>query len=169
MVYEIDYLDDVYEWSLTPDGPEYRRVTDYTPTLYAIYDGQGEDGLAALRARLTSSPRVELLCIGKWRRGFRHDHEDTPTIEVTNLDAVLPIAHQIRKLGRPGEYKCFNVDFSREFRYCLENDLDPTPAQTPSTLSIEVEPVELANPPITELTIDDETVSGSPTAILHAV
>ncbi|WP_129116071.1 type B DNA-directed DNA polymerase [Halegenticoccus tardaugens] len=169
MVYKIDYLDDVYEWSLTSDGPEYRHVTDYTPTLYAVYDGQGEDGLAALRARLTSSPRVNSLCIEQWRRGFRHDHEDVLTIEVADLDAVLPIAHQIRKLGRPGEYKCFNVDFSREFRYCLENDLDPTPAQTPSTLSIEVESVELANPPITELTIDDETVSGSPTAILHAV
>ncbi|WP_101296022.1 hypothetical protein [Halegenticoccus soli] len=111
-------------------------------------------GFAALRDRFEPSPRIDSLYIEQWRRGFRHDHEDVLTIEVTNVDAALPVAHQIRELGRPGEYKCFNVDFSREFRYCLENDLDPTPTQTPSTLSLKVEPVELANPPITELTID---------------
>ncbi|WP_409348363.1 helicase HerA domain-containing protein [Natronorarus salvus] len=40
MVYKIDYLEDVYEWSITSDGTEYERVSGYTPTIYATYDGE---------------------------------------------------------------------------------------------------------------------------------
>lgn len=171
MVYKIDYLEDVYEWSIAPDGPEYERVSDYAPTLYAVSDGRndGSGDLIELRERLECYPAVISTEIGRWRRGFRHEHEDVLEIEVARLDDVCSVADRIRGLGRPGAYECFNVDFSREFRYCLENELDPAPAKRPSTLAIEVEPLEVAEPPITELTIDGEAVSGSATAILHAV
>jgi DNA polymerase I len=172
MVFTLDYLDDgVYEWSITPEGGAFERITDYQPTLYAVYDGgdDRDDELAQLREHLAYYPTVTSTAVERWRRGFRHDHEAVLRIEVVRLNELLPIAHTIREFGQPGEYKCFNVDFAQEFRYCLETGIDPTPAQRPSTLAIDVEPSELATPPITELTIDDETVTGSATAILHAV
>jgi len=171
MIYKIDYLEDVYEWSITSDGAEYERVTDYTPTIYATYDGTGttENGLDELCGQLEYYPSVAAATIEGWRRGFRHDREDVLRIDVRRLDELLPLAYQIRELGHPGEYKLYNVDLSREFRYCLENDLDPTPDRIPSTIEIDVSQPELANPPIAELTIDDQTVIGSPAGILHAV
>jgi DNA polymerase, archaea type len=169
MVYKVDFLEDVYEWSITPDGAEYERVANYTPTIYATYDGRAEDGLPDLRERLEHYPTVASMVIEQWRRGFRHEHESVLRIDVRGLADIRPLASQIRKLGRPGEYKLYNVDLSREFRYCLERGFDPTPAHVPSTLSIDVEPPELANPPLTDLTIDTETVTGSPEAILYAI
>ena len=172
MVFTIDYLDDgVYEWSITSEGAEFERITDYRPTLYAAYDGDDtqEAGLTELRDHLGYYPTVTSMTIDQWRRGFRHDHEAVLRIEVRHLDHLLSVAHTIREFGQPGEYRCFNVDFAREFRYCLETGIDPTPIQRPSTLAIDVESPELASPPITNLTIGDETVTGSATAILHAV
>jgi DNA polymerase, archaea type len=171
MVYKIDYLEDVYEWSITSNGVECERVSDYTPTIYAMYDGTEitEDGLRKLRERLEYYPTVASTAIESWRRGFRHDHEEVLRIDVRRLDELLPLAYQIRELGQPGEYKLYNVDLSREFRYCLENDLDPTPNRTSSTIEIDVSQPELANPPIAELAIDGQTIIGSPAGILHAV
>ncbi|WP_331232268.1 type B DNA-directed DNA polymerase [Natronorarus salvus] len=171
MVYKIDYLEDIYEWSITHDGAEYERVSDYTPTIYATYDGAQTttDGLSTLHERLGYYPTVVSTRIERWRRGFRHEDEDVLRIDVRRLEELLPVAYQIRGLGQPGEYKLYNVDLSREFRYCLENDLDPTPVHTPSTLEIEVSPPELANPPITELTIDGQPIIGTPVGVLHAI
>ncbi|WP_049934699.1 type B DNA-directed DNA polymerase [Halalkalicoccus jeotgali] len=171
MVYTIDFLDsgDVYEWSITPTGAEYERVTDYTPTIYVTYDGRAEDGLSDLQERLASSPTVASMAIEQWRQGFRHEHESILRIDVRELAAVRPLASQIRKLGWPGEYKLYNVDFSREFRYCLERGRDPTPTRVPSVLAIDAEPPALSNPPLTELQINEETVTGSPEAILYAI
>ncbi|KYH24251.1 DNA polymerase [Halalkalicoccus paucihalophilus] len=169
MVYKIDFLKDVYEWSITPGGAEYERVTDYTPTIYATYDGRTEDGLSNIRERLEYYPTVVSMVIEQWRRGFRHEHEPVLRIDVRGLADVPSLASRIRRLSEPGEYKLYNVDLSREFRYCLERGRDPTPTRVPVTLAIDVAPPELVNPPLTELTLDDETVTGSPEAILHAI
>jgi DNA polymerase, archaea type len=61
------------------------------------------------------------------------------------------------------------MDLSREFCHCLKRGCDPTPTRVSSTLELDVEPLELADPPLTELTIDDETATGSPEAILYAI
>lgn len=169
MVYKIDFLEDVYEWSITPDGVDYERVTDYTPTIYATYDGRADDGLLDLRERLEYDPTVVAMGTERWRRGFRHEHEPVLRIDVRGLADVRSLASQIRRIGQPGEYKLYNVDLSREFRYCLEQGCNPTPTRVPSALSIDVEPPALADPSITEITIDEETVTGSPAAVLYAI
>jgi DNA polymerase I len=68
-----------------------------------------------------------------------------------------------------GDVACFNVDFSREFRYCLENDLDPTPAGPLSTLQLGFPPSEYGADSYDELHVAGETVTGSPLELLDAV
>jgi len=61
------------------------------------------------------------------------------------------------------------VDFSREFRYCLENDIDPTPASQLSKLRLSVPVTETSNDVYEELSVAGETVTGTPTDILRVV
>jgi DNA polymerase I len=61
------------------------------------------------------------------------------------------------------------VDFSREFRYCLEEDVDPTPASELSTLRLSVPVTETGTDTYAELVVDGDTVTGSPTDILTAI
>ena len=58
---------------------------------------------------------------------FRHDPEQVLRVDVVDLKAVNSVARMVSKWGSPGEYRCYNVDFSREFRYCLEEGIDPLP------------------------------------------
>ena len=51
------------------------------------------------------------------------------------VDHARSLAHRARQLSdySIGELACFNVDLAREFRYCLENDRDPTAGRGVST------------------------------------
>ena len=64
-------------------------------------------------------------------------------------------ARQARQLSAypVGDLACFNVDFSREFRYCLETGVDPTPASELSTLRLSVPVTETSNDIYGELSV----------------
>ena len=100
------------------------------------------------------------------RVSFRHDSEQVLRVDVVDLKAVNSVARMVSKWGSPGEYRCYNVDFSREFRYCLETGIDPLPKHELSQMQIAVSETELASERVTELTIDDETVTGSGVDVL---
>ena len=120
MVYKIDYVDgDVLTWSVTETGVNCEVDESYTPTIYVSVHGDGEFSTAraalrdhpCCRARLPSS--IE-------RVSFRNDPERVLRVDVTDLTAVRLGGPNSEQVGSPGEYRCCNVDFSREFRSCLE-------------------------------------------------
>jgi len=90
---------------------------------------------------------------------------------IAHIDRVTPLARQARQLSEypVGNLACFNVDFSGEFRYCLETGADPTPASELSTLRLSVPVTETSNDVYGELAVAGDTVIGSPTEILTAV
>ena len=138
MPYKIDFLDsEVIEWTLTADGATSERVLDYTPTFY-VGRGEGDDdSLADAQSVLEQFPTVARTAVEEWRPGFRHDREEIVRVDCTSVSEVDQLARWIHEWGGPGEYRCFNVDFSREFRYCLERECSPTPARDVSTLAID--------------------------------
>ncbi|WP_306055536.1 type B DNA-directed DNA polymerase [Natronococcus wangiae] len=169
MPYKIDYLDgDILLWSLTEDGTTCEYVDDYTPSLYI--SAPSRDDLVEIRgfvARLTEVVRTE---IEEWRIGWRHDSEPVLRIDADDISDVTSVASDLRSWDVPGTYKCYNVDFSWEFRYCLETGADPSPARTPKTLRIDAPETELAHEKgICALTIGDDTVEGTPTEVAEAV
>ena len=174
MPFTIDFLDDgrVLEWEVTADGAVATAREDYTPRFYVGSRAPDADvDLEAVRTQYERHPDVVATGIRSRRPGFRRDDEAVLAVDVAHVDRVAPLARQVRQLSAPpvGDLACFNVDFSREFRYCLENDLDPTPATALSTLRLGVPVTETAEGAYTELTVDGEVVSGSPTDVLTAV
>ena len=162
MAFTIDYLEDgVYVWSLTDDGARAERITDYTPTMYLHASADG-DPLSAIRPHLQGHPQVADLSSERWRPGWRADPERVLRVDVTDIEAVQPVARQIRAWGdRPDSYRLFNVDFSREFRFCLETERDPTPTRELSSLSLEIPKPSLSEGRLLPLTISDTRLEGS--------
>jgi len=105
------------------------------------------------------------------RPGFRRDEEPVLAVDVAHIDCVTPLARQARQLSAypVGDLACFNVDLSREFRYCLETGTDPTPASELSTLRFSVPVTETSNNVYGELSVAGDTVTGSPSELLTAV
>lgn len=168
MVYKIDYeAGDALRWEATADGATVTRDPNYTPTLYVA--APTESHFREIEADLHYRPDVVATAVEEWQRGFRHDPEPVLRVDVTRPAAVTPVAHYVRDRGRPTEFQCFNVDFAREFRYCLEQDCTPMPARPLKTLEIEVPPTELVDAPITEVAVASETVTGTEADLLTAI
>ena len=154
-------------WSVTETGVECEVDESYTPTIYVSVHGDGD--FPPARAALRDHPAVVRVAIVEERVSFRHDPEQVLQVDVVDLKAVNSVARMVSKWGSPGEYRCYNVDFSREFRYCLEEGIDPLPKHELSQMEIAVSETELASERFAELTINDETVTGSGEDVLTAL
>ena len=174
MSFTVDFLDDgrVLEWEATVDGAVATEHDDYTPRFYVAPQSPDDDiDLTRLRRIYENHPDVVTTEIVYQRPGFRRDDEEVLAVDVNHVDRVPTLARQARQLSEfpIGDLACFNVDFSREFRYCLENDIDPTPASELSTLRLSVPVTETTGDEYTELSVDGETIAGSTEDILTAV
>ncbi|WP_225336096.1 type B DNA-directed DNA polymerase [Halomicrobium urmianum] len=174
MPFTIDFLDDgrVLEWEGTTGGAVATERGDYTPRFYvAPRDPNADVDLTTLQSVYDQHPDVVATKMVARRPGFRRDEEPVLAVDVAHIDRVTPLARQARQLSDypVGNLACFNVDFSREFRYCLETGVDPTPASELSTLRLSVPVTETSNDIYGELSIAGDTVTGSPTDILTTV
>ncbi|WP_227357490.1 hypothetical protein [Haladaptatus salinisoli] len=137
MVYKIDYADgDVLTWSVTETGVECEVDESYTPTIYVSVHGDGDFSTA--RTALRDHPAVVKVAVVDERVSFRHDPEQVLRVDVVDLKAVNSVVRMVSKWGSPDKYRCYNVDFSREFRYCLEKGIDPLPKRELSQMQIAV-------------------------------
>ena len=171
MPFTIDLLDDdrVIEWNVTADSAVATERNDYTPRFYVgPRDPDADIDLTTLRSVYDQHPDVVATETVTRRPGFRRDEETVLAVDVTHIDRVTPLTRQTRQLSEypVGDLACFNVDFFREFRYCLENGVDPTPTDELSTLRFSVPVTETSNDIYEELSVAGDTVTGSPTDIL---
>jgi len=174
MPFSIDFLEDgrVLEWEATADGAVATERDDYTPRFYvAARDPDGDLDLTALQSVYDRHPHVAATEMVARRPGFRRDEEAVLAVDVAHIDHVTPLARQARQLSAypVGDLACFNVDFSREFRYCLETAIDPTPVSELSTLRLSVPMTETGGDGYGELAVAGDTITGSSTDILSAV
>ncbi|WP_436901541.1 type B DNA-directed DNA polymerase [Halovenus halobia] len=164
MAFTIEFRDGrVLEWHATESGTECRERDAYTPTIYASADS--EHALADLEAAAAARGDVCQTSRESWRPAFRRDAETVCRLDVTTMDRVQPVAGWIRRRERPGTYRLFNVDFSPEFRYCLECGVDPVPDRPLRTLELTAPGPGNPEAPVEELMIEDEPVAGAATIV----
>jgi DNA polymerase I len=174
MAFKIDFLDDgrVLEWTSTPDGAEASVESGYHPRFHVAPQPTVDDAdLDKMAALYEQHPHVVSTTLVEERVGWRHDLEPVLAVDVEHVDHVTRLAQQTRE--HPdflvGDLACFNVDFTREFRYCLETDHDPTPASELTTLELSVPITETGGDAYDEIVVADDTYTGDRDAILSAV
>lgn len=168
MPFKIDFTDSaVLEWYTTPDGIRVREETEYTPTIYV--SAETGSHLACMETHLNKRGDVAEVDWERWRTAFRNDSESVLRVDVTTLARVRPLAGWIRRYDRPGTYRLYNVDFSPQFRYCLEQDCSPAPQRELRQATLSDPTPGTPSAPIQALTIDGQSVDGRPDDVLDTV
>ena len=168
-MYKVDYPapGTVVTWSLTADGGVARSEEEFYPTLYVGAPDHSLDGAVTI---IEEHPLVANCLRTRARPGWRHDHAAVLEVKATSFVAVDELARTIAQQGRPGKYRLYNVDLSREFRYCLESGTDPTPAREPTVCRLSAPEMTYSDDgTLREVTVDGEPVTGSPAEVASAV
>ncbi|WP_144922205.1 type B DNA-directed DNA polymerase [Halorubrum salsamenti] len=192
MVLTVDFhsAGDVVRWSLTDDGVTRTVHEGYTPTLFVgdaardLYGRRGgptptppdrdglSDSLTELQAFLTGQDAVANTGCESYRQTFRTAPRPLLRIDAASVDAVRQIAQRVQQFNRPAEYTCYNVDLTRQFRYCLETGTPASPDQSVRplrTLSLSIPPHKSGPDALTHLTIDGDAAGQTPEAAVTAV
>jgi DNA polymerase I len=166
MVLTAEFLDDgaVRHWELTKQGATSSISRIYSPRLYVRADDR--HALGDIESYLEDHPVVVSVDAREFRPGWRDDYESVLRVNVDQLHHLTEIAGQVTRYGRPGGFQCYNVDFSREFRYCLETGLDAAPSRELDVLQMEA-PRKQVNGvnALTEVAVGDTTFSGVPEVV----
>jgi DNA polymerase I len=183
MAFKIDVTDDaVVEWHRTGDGDlRTERTTDYRPRIYVSRsDGTDptpfHDGpLADLRAALDSDPKVTNTAVEQlYTRLDADERESVLRVDLARPSEVGTLAREIRRLHERGTYApgtllLYNVDFSPQFRYCVETGTDPTipDGASLSTMEIRIGRKRLADRDLSKIEIDGESLRAAPDVLLE--
>jgi len=192
MALTIDYLDGgrVGTWQITSDGAARTIRNGYTPTLYVgdapsdLYGQQGgpapsppeRDGLSTalhdLRSFLDGQQAVSNLTVESHRQTFRTEARPLLRIDATSIEAVRTVAKRVRQFDQPDTYTCYNVDLTRQLRYCLETDTPAGPDRSVRdlrTLHLEFPSHESGIESLPQLAVDGERVGSTPREVVEAV
>ncbi|MFB6165288.1 MAG: type B DNA-directed DNA polymerase [Haloarculaceae archaeon] len=151
---------DVLVWRCTDDGGVDReRITDYRPAISVTREGAP---VADARAAIERRHDVVETRVEQKRRGWRTEPERVLRVTVRDVERVRPVASRVRDLGAPGEYRCYDVDVTRGFRYCLDADVEPVPQRSLRTLELAVPEPALNDAPLEAVTIDGQRHEGEP-------
>jgi DNA polymerase I len=182
--------DGVAVWTLTPDGAERRVHRSYAPTLYvgdAVTDLYGRAGgrtpsppardglsstLAACRDFLRGQAAVADLSVESHRQTFRTDARPLLRVDAADFDAVRSVARRIEQFRRPGAATCYNVDLSRQFRFCLETETPAAPDRSVRplrTLSLSTPSHLSGDAALAALALDGDRIGADPAAVVRGV
>ncbi|HKJ58977.1 MAG TPA: DNA polymerase domain-containing protein, partial [Halobacteriales archaeon] len=154
--YKVDFAPDgtVTRWRKTGDGVEAAEDAAYHPSIYVAAP---PGPLAELRARLRADPKVLETDLVEKRHDL-HAEAPEPALAVTleRIHDVQPLAREVRGVHErgsyaPGTFRCFDVDLSPQFRYCLDRGIDPTPNGDLSTMELAVSDKPLADGEVSAL------------------
>jgi DNA polymerase I len=192
MVLTVDFRPsgDVVRWTLTDDGVTRTVHEGYTPTLFVgdavrdLYGRRGgptptppdcdglSDSLTELRDFLIGQDAIADIQYESHRQTFRTDSRPLLRIDATSVDAVRSIAQRVHQFNGPTEYTCYNVDLTRQFRYCLETTTPASPDESvrpPRTLTLSIPPHKSGHAALTHLTIDGDDAGQTSTTAVTAV
>ena len=185
MTLTLEYLGDgrVARWTLTPDGVAREVHEDYQPTLFVgdsagdlygrsggpVPDPPSRDGLSKplreLRSFLDGQEAVKRLSVEAHRQTFRTDPRPLLRVDAASIEAVRSVARRVRQFGQPDTYTCYNVDFTRQLRFCLETDMRAGPDRSVRdlrTLRLEFPTHESGIESLPQLAVDGDRVGSSP-------
>ncbi|RNJ22053.1 type B DNA-directed DNA polymerase [Halosegnis longus] len=162
----------VVEWHTTTDGVRTVAAPEYTPTMYV---GGAESALTELATRLGDDPKVDTLAVEQHYTALGDTTRDAVLrVDTARERDIRQLATEIRHhhepaAFQPATFRLYNVDFSPQFRYCLETETPPVPTRPLRTLTLEVPETALAADRVTPLSIDGEEVAGDAETTLRVL
>lgn len=122
-MFKVDFRNtNAIEWSKNNGTLEKTVNKNYSPV---IYIKTNKTSLVKTRGWIAQQNQVKYTEIVEKKTKLYKKPEKVLKIHLNNIKQVKNLVRKIRKNSKPGEYRFYNIDFSPQFRYCLENQEKP--------------------------------------------
>lgn len=154
MVFKIDFIDGkTISWRKTETGVEPTRHRNYHPRFYI----EGEvSKLHKSRPWLTQQKGVVATKFEKWKPTLSKARQRVLRIDCASEEKLKTVANRLKKSFGRSTFRFYNVDFSPQFRFCLQKEVCPKPDNSLNKVELYLDRKHLSNHDISELEVDGE-------------
>ena len=166
MVFKIDFIEgNAVLWS--KEGGEVKSKVDrsYRPRIYI--DGTRND-LHRIRSWISQREGVQTTCFEDWKTDLSDSNkEKVLRVDIQSEDKVMKVVSGLKKNFRRGRFRLYHVSFSPQFRYCLQNKVDPRPEEQLEKAEIELPRHRIAKDRLEGLKFNDTEFTGSDREVIN--
>lgn len=165
MAFKIDFKNGfAYEWSKSGEKV-IKNHREYKPTIFVSSD---RERLIKNRVRIQNLDLVHSTKLEKRYTDLKkEDKSDVLKLELRDPYKCQKAARKIDNILQRGSTRFYNVDFSPQFRYCIENNIDPSETNQLSKAKLSLDKVSIENKDVSGLRIDGLKLDGRELDVLE--
>lgn len=164
MVFKIDFINGkTISWKKAETGVEAQRHSDYHPRFYIEGD---KSKLHKSRPWLSRQDGVVATCFESWKPTLKKPEQKVLRVDCSSEDALKTAANTLKKSFGRSTFQFYNVGFSPQFRFCLQNQICPTPENELTKAEIKLHRKHLSNQNISHLHLNGEKIGSSEEQVL---
>lgn len=158
-MFKVDFINgNAVKWYKNEDGSvRAEKDTDYRPRFYLEGD---RTKLQKSRPWLTGHDGVVATCFESWMPTLSKPKKKVLRVDCTSQERLKKVVSNLKKKFDRTTFKFYNVGFSPQFRYCLQNEICPTPDKKLERMKIGLHKKHLSKGEVQNLKVDGEQVLG---------
>jgi DNA polymerase I len=165
MVFKIDFINGkTISWTKTETGVKATRHSDYHPRFYIEGD---KSKLHRSRPWLSQQSGVVATGFETWKPTLKKPEQQVLRIDCSSEDALKTAANTLKKSFGRSAFRFYNVGFSPQFRFCLQNHICPTPEQELTKAEISLHRKNLSNQSISHLQLNGKDLGNSEKKVIR--
>jgi len=167
MVFKVDFFNGkAVLWSKNSSGEVEKEVDkEYCPRIYV--EGPKSD-LFKMRHWIAGKNSVVATCFEEWFTDLgANSKDDVLRIDLKSNEEIMDLIHELNHNFRRGKFRFYHISLSPQFRYCLQNKINPRPDESLDKAKISLPRKNLANKNLDGLEMNEEIFHGSNTEVLR--
>lgn len=167
-MFKVDFINgNAVKWYKNSDGTvRAEKDKDHRPRFYLEGD---KTKLQRSRPWLTGHEEVVATSFESWKPTLSKPEKRVLRIDCTSDERLKKVVSNLKKKFDRTTFKFYNVGFSPQFRYCLQNEICPTPDNKLERMKIGLHKKNLSNGEIQYLEVDGEELPGDKKSALKAL
>ena len=165
MVFKIDFINGkTISWEKTDSGVEPTRHRDYRPRFYI----EGEKSkLHKSRPWLTRQDGVVATKFETWKPTLSKPEKQVLRVDALNEEKLKSAANKLKKSFGRSTFRFYNLGFSPQFRFCLQNKICPITEKELTRVEIELHRKHIADRDISDLRINGNKMGETEREVLE--
>ncbi len=153
-MFKVDFIDgNVITWERRGEKIRVERYDNYNPTFYINGDNSK---LFKSRPWISGRENVVATKYERWRPGLSGGKTKVLRIDVSSEEKLMDVIRDLKSNFDRNSFRFYNVDFSPQFRFCLEKGLSPVPEEELQRIDLKLDRRKIADRDLSGLKINGE-------------